>query len=112
LESKRYPVPLLRRIQLTTDGFNAYIDGVEEAFGADVDYAQLIKEFGPEDPDRARYAPPVVIGVTKVVVNGSPNKADISTSYVEPLLSGYRSNNDNWLHVSPSTVGSGNCARA
>ena len=72
-----------RRIQLTTDGFNAYVGGVEESFGADVDYAQLIKEFGPEDPDRARYAPPVVIGVTQVVVNGFPNREDISTSYIE-----------------------------
>jgi IS1 family transposase len=72
-----------RRLQLTTDGFKPYISSVEESFGADVDYAQLIKEFGPEDPDRARYAPPVVIGVTQVVVNGSPNKSDISTSYVE-----------------------------
>jgi IS1 family transposase len=72
-----------RRLQLTTDGFNAYIGGVEESFGADVDYAMLIKEFGPENPDRDRYTPPVVIGVTQVVVNGSPNKDDISTSYVE-----------------------------
>ena len=72
-----------RRLQLTTDGFRPYISSVEESFGADVDYAQLIKEFGPEDPDRARYAPPVVIGVTQVVVNGNPKTADISTSYVE-----------------------------
>jgi hypothetical protein len=72
-----------RRLQLTTDGFNAYVGSVEESFGADIDYAQLIKEFGPENPDRARYTPPVVIGVTQVVVNGSPDKKVISTSYGE-----------------------------
>jgi IS1 family transposase len=72
-----------RRLQLTTDGFSAYIEGVEEAFGTDVDYAMLIKEFGPEDPGRARYSPPVVVGVTQVILNGHPNEDDISTSYVE-----------------------------
>jgi len=33
------------RIQLTTDGLNAYLGAVEETFGADVDYAQLIKVY-------------------------------------------------------------------
>jgi IS1 family transposase len=72
-----------RRLQLTTDGFPAYIESVEESFGYDVDYAMLIKEFGPEDPGRARYSPPVVVGVTQVILNGHPNEDDISTSYVE-----------------------------
>lgn len=72
-----------RRLQLTTDGFSAYIDSTEEAFGNNVDYAMLIKEFGPEDPGRARYSPPTVIGVTQVILNGHPNEDDISTSYVE-----------------------------
>jgi IS1 family transposase len=72
-----------RRLQLTTDGFPAYIESVEESFGYDVDYAMLIKEYGPEDPGRARYSPPVVVGVTQVILNGQPNEDDISTSYVE-----------------------------
>lgn len=72
-----------RRLQLTTDGFSAYIDSTEEAFGTDVDYPMLIKQFGPEDPGRARYSPPTVIGVTQVIFNGQPREADISTSYVE-----------------------------
>jgi len=72
-----------RRLQLTTDGFPAYIESVEESFGNDVDYAMLIKEFGPEDAGRGRYSPPVVVGVTQVVLNGHPSEDDISTSYVE-----------------------------
>ena len=31
------------RIQLTTDGLRAYLEAVEGAFGADIDYAQLVK---------------------------------------------------------------------
>jgi IS1 family transposase len=46
------------RIQLTSDGFNAYIGAVEDAFGGEVDYAQLVKVFGAEDPGRGRYSPP------------------------------------------------------
>src|SRR6266851_3532648 len=33
-------------LQLTTDGHRAYLDAVEEAFGMDVDYAQLQKIYG------------------------------------------------------------------
>ena len=34
------------RIQLTSDGHKAYLDAVEGAFGADIDYAMLIKIYG------------------------------------------------------------------
>src|SRR3981189_1417145 len=34
---------LANRVQLTTDGHRAYLNAVEEAFGDDIDYAQLIK---------------------------------------------------------------------
>lgn len=37
---------LANRVQLTTDGHKAYLIAVEEAFGADVDYAQLVKMYG------------------------------------------------------------------
>ena len=30
-------------IQLTTDGFRPYLTAVEDAFGAEIDYAQLVK---------------------------------------------------------------------
>src|SRR5208282_40339 len=37
---------LATRVQLTTDGLKSYLDAVEGAFGADVDYAQLVKLYG------------------------------------------------------------------
>jgi len=37
---------LANRVQLTSDGHRAYLEAVEGAFGADVDYAQLVKLYG------------------------------------------------------------------
>jgi hypothetical protein len=34
------------RVQITTDGHKAYLEAVENAFGADIDYAQLQKIYG------------------------------------------------------------------
>jgi transposase-like protein len=72
------------RFQLTTDGFNAYPDAVEYSFGAQVDYAQLVKEFGAEGGDeQRRYAPLRLIGAEKIAVSGNPDEAKICTSHVE-----------------------------
>lgn len=71
------------RIQLTSDGFRAYIDAVEQAFGTDVDYAQLVKLYAAENPGPGRYSPPRVSEVVSTIINGNPNPGLISTSYVE-----------------------------
>jgi IS1 family transposase len=72
------------RIQLTTDGHNAYLGAVEDAFGADVDYATLHKVYRTDPAAaRGRYSPPVCTGVIKETVEGDPDEAHISTSYVE-----------------------------
>jgi hypothetical protein len=72
------------RFQLTTDGFNAYPDAVEYNFGARVDYAMLVKEFGSEGGEEPRrYAPPRLIGAEKITVAGVPDKDRICTSHVE-----------------------------
>lgn len=71
------------RIQLTTDGLNAYIGAVEEAFGSDVDYAQLEKHYGAVPAGDGRYAPPRVTETVSTVINGNPQPAMICTSYVE-----------------------------
>lgn len=72
------------RIQITTDGHNAYPGAIEEAFGADVDYAQLEKVYRTDPKVAAgRYSPPVCIGAKKRVVEGNPDEAHVSTSYVE-----------------------------
>ncbi len=75
---------LANRVQMTTDGHKAYLEAVEGAFGADVDYAQLIKMYGnaPENM-KGRYSPAECTGIKKKTVEGEPNEKHISTSYVE-----------------------------
>jgi IS1 family transposase len=75
---------LASRVQVTSDGHKVYIDAVESAFGADVDFAMLVKHYG-SDPrqDEARYSPAVCTGIKKTPVFGRPNLKHVSTSYVE-----------------------------
>lgn len=76
---------LANRVQLTTDGHVAYLSAVEEAFGADVDYAQLVKLYGqPKGADNERrYSPAECIGTKRVRIEGNPRYEDVSTSHVE-----------------------------
>src|SRR5215471_20246305 len=72
------------RVQITTDGHKAYLDAVEDAFGADIDYAQLQKIYGaPSEDEQRRYSPARCIGCDLKVVSGDPDPAHVSTSYVE-----------------------------
>ena len=74
------------RPQITTDGLSAYVDAIEESFGADVDYAQVIKEYGqnPEgNGNERRYSPAVCTKIEKRAVAGDPNLAAANTSHVE-----------------------------
>ena len=74
------------RLQLTTDGHSPYLNAVEEAFGADVDYAMLIKLYGhpPASPEAARrYSPSECTGTRAHNVTGNPDPQHISTSYIE-----------------------------
>jgi IS1 family transposase len=80
---------LTDRVQLTTDGFPAYLGAVAAAFGQEnVDYGMLVKIYGqPKDGPRGsaerRYSPPECIGCRTSVVYGNPDPAHVSTSYVE-----------------------------
>jgi hypothetical protein len=72
------------RVQVTTDGHKAYLEAVEEAFGAECDYAQLQKIYGaPSDEETRRYFPARCIGCELKVVSGDPDPKHVSTSYVE-----------------------------
>ena len=76
---------LAHRVQLTTDGHRAYLEAVEGNFGADIDYAMLIKLYGQPtgvDSER-RYSPAECIGTDVQRVQGHPDPAHISTSYAE-----------------------------
>jgi IS1 family transposase len=74
---------LANRVQLTGDGHRAYLEAVEGAFGADVDYAQLVKLYGTSPEAEKRYSPAECIGCRKERIEGNPDPAHISTSYVE-----------------------------
>lgn len=75
---------LSNRVQLTTDGHKAYLEAVEGAFGADIDYAILNKIYGTApEATRGRYSPAECIGAKKERVEGKPDLAHVSTSYVE-----------------------------
>ena len=77
---------LANRVQLTTDGHKAYLEAVEGAFGGDVDFAQLIKLYGDSKGHKGhekKYFPAECTGTKKRRVEGNPDAAHVSTSYVE-----------------------------
>jgi IS1 family transposase len=73
---------LANRVQLTSDAFAGY-RAVGATFGDDVDYAQLVKQYGPSIESERRYSPPVCVGAKKHAVKGNPDPKHISTSFVE-----------------------------
>ena len=74
---------LADRVQLTSDGHKAYLAAVEGAFGADVDFAQLVKIYGEAPHPPGRYSPAECIGTRKERIEGRPAPKHVSTSYVE-----------------------------
>jgi IS1 family transposase len=71
------------RIQLTTDGLASYLSAVDGAFGRDIDYAMLIKQYGAAIGEEHRYSPPECTGTHVEEIMGHPKAEDVSTSYVE-----------------------------
>jgi hypothetical protein len=74
---------LASRVQLTSDGHRPYLEAVEGAFGADIDYAMLVKIYGAAPEGQRRYSPAICTGARKYNVAGNPDPKHISTSYVE-----------------------------
>ena len=74
---------LAGRTQITTDGFSAYVDAVEWAFGSNVDFAQLVKLFEGDEAKPERYSPSRCIGAVPAVIAGNPDPDMICTSHVE-----------------------------
>jgi IS1 family transposase len=74
------------RVQLTTDGHRAYLEAVEEAFGADIDYGMLVKLYGAETGGQGherKYSPLECIGARKQTITGNPDPKHVSMSYTE-----------------------------
>jgi IS1 family transposase len=77
---------LAGRIQLTTDGYQPYVDAVELAFGGNVDFAMLVKNYSNPSAQvsaERRYSPSEFIRADKRVTCGNPDMAAVSTSHVE-----------------------------
>jgi IS1 family transposase len=74
---------LANRVQLTSDGHKPYLEAVEGAFGSDIDYAMLVKVYGPAPEGHRRYSPAECIGAVKHRVEGNPDPKHVSTSYAE-----------------------------
>ena len=74
---------LANRVQLTRWP-QGDLTAVEDAFGADVDYAMLQKIYGatPEGGE-VRYSPAQCMGAKRAVITGNPDFAHISTSFTE-----------------------------
>jgi len=74
---------LANRVQLTSDGHRPYLEAIEGAFGAAIDYATLVKVYGEAPEGQRRYSPAVCTGAHKHRVEGSPDPKHVSTSFVE-----------------------------
>ena len=76
---------LQNRVQISTDGLPAYIRAIEESFGNNVDFAQIVKVYGTHEFGERRYSTEGVLSSDKFVISGQPQVDLISTSYVERL---------------------------
>jgi IS1 family transposase len=78
---------LAGRVQVTTDGLESYIPAIEDAFGFDVDYAQLVKIYGNDNVkvknSEIRYSPAQCMGARKTIITGKPDIRHVSTSQTE-----------------------------
>jgi IS1 family transposase len=76
---------LTNRIQLSSDAMDKYADAVERAFGVQIDYAQIVKEYSTPTGQEAqrRYSPGELRAVHKTSMTGTPNPDKICTSYIE-----------------------------
>jgi IS1 family transposase len=71
------------RIQLSSDAFKPYVDAVEQSFGMNVDYGQIVKSYEAEPIGAGRYSPPHVVSADRMAISGNPWVRNISTSHVE-----------------------------
>ena len=77
---------IICRPQISTDGTGRYAEAIELAFGAEVDYGQIVKNYGTEQGQHhheRRYSAPEVVFAEKERICGKPVADLISTSYIE-----------------------------
>jgi formate dehydrogenase assembly factor FdhD len=77
---------MAKRIQLTSDSLHAYPDAVEQAFGSEIEYGQIVKTYAFVNLNKdaaSRYSPAEVVKTDKTIVCGMPDVDRISTSHIE-----------------------------
>lgn len=74
---------LKNRVQLSSDALPLYVNAVERAFGANVDYGQIVKSYEADPIGPGRYSPPHVVSAHRSVMAGNPAVRKISTSLIE-----------------------------
>jgi len=75
---------LKNRIQISSDSLPAYVEAIDNVFGCNVDYGQIVKTYSTTDNStESRYSPAQIVSVKKTKIIGNPEKEDISTSYIE-----------------------------
>jgi len=72
-----------QRFQITTDGFQPYINAIEDGLSDRVDFAQLIKVYRASREGEQRYSPAEVVEAVPIVISGNPERSRICTSHVE-----------------------------
>jgi hypothetical protein len=81
---------ITRRAQLTTEGHRPYLQAVEDAFGADIDYAMFVKLYAAETGGQGRerkYSPSECPGARKDTITGNPDPKHVSTSHTSGITS-------------------------
>ena len=75
------------RVQISTDALRGYAEAIEQSFGADVDYGQIVKVYvhdAAQHPER-KYSAPHFASAMRRPIAGDPEREQISTSHVERL---------------------------
>jgi IS1 family transposase len=75
------------RVQISADGLKSYIQAVENGFGADADFAQVIKTYThdlSQHPER-KYSAPDFVSNEKIAISGNPDMNLACTSHIERI---------------------------
>lgn len=70
------------RPQISTDGWAAYPNSIEDAFNGMVNHGVIIKDFDASEQP-GRYGPPTLVATDRRVITGPIEKKTICTSHVE-----------------------------
>lgn len=78
---------MANRVQISSDALREYVEAIERSFGADVDFAQIIKTYTHDYSilPEVRFSAPEVVTTEKRRVAGHPNMRLASTSHIERL---------------------------